>query len=131
MFLPPLSFKISLRDTSFHISLDSLGFLISPEWLLNFLWLAYSNMCGENVSIYGIHIPRKCIESMHFYSCPSPLLKTRGRSFWKSFSPERKGWGKLWFALSKFNQKIWRWLETLVYLHWWLYSFVNNIYQIV
>ena len=23
-------------------------------------------MCGENFSVYGVHIPR---ESMHFYSC--------------------------------------------------------------
>ena len=28
--------------------------------------------------IYGVHIPRKCIDSRHFYSCPSPL-KTRPR----------------------------------------------------
>ena len=26
-------------------------------------------------SIYGVHIPRKCIEFMYFYSCPSPPLK--------------------------------------------------------
>ena len=35
--LPPLSFKISLKNTSFHISLYSLGFYHSPESLLNFL----------------------------------------------------------------------------------------------
>ena len=45
-------------------------------------------MCGK---IYGVHIPRKCIESMHFYSCPSPPLKTPGRVFWKSISPKTKG----------------------------------------
>ena len=33
-------------------------------------------MCGKNFQIYGVHIPRKCIDSRHFYSCPSPL-KTR------------------------------------------------------
>ena len=41
-------------DTSFHISISSLGFYLSPECLLNFL----SNF----------YVPR--------YSCPSPL-KTR------------------------------------------------------
>ena len=40
-------------------------------------------MCGEIFSIYGIHIPRKCIESMHFYSCFNPPLKTSGRIFLK------------------------------------------------
>ena len=33
-------------------------------------------MCGKNFQIYRVHIPRKCIESRHFCSRPSPL-KTR------------------------------------------------------
>ena len=52
--------------------------------LKNTCWSA--NMCGKHFSIYGVHIPRKCIESVHFYSCPSPPLKTPGRIFWKSVS---------------------------------------------
>ena len=86
----PLSFKISLKGTSFHVSLNSLGFYLSPECLLNFFWLVYSIMRGKNFSIHGVHIPRKCIESMHFYSCSSPPLKTPGRVFWKSVSPKTK-----------------------------------------
>ena len=82
--------KISPRDTSFHISWISLGFYISPECLLNFLWLVYSTMCRKIFSIYGIHILRKCIESMHFYSCPSPPLKIPGSFFWKSVFPKTK-----------------------------------------
>ena len=35
--LPPLSFKISLKDASFHISINSLGLYLSPECFLNFL----------------------------------------------------------------------------------------------
>ena len=89
--LPPLPFKISLMDTSFHISLNFLGFYLSPGCLLNFLWLVYSTMCEIIFSIYGVHIPRKCIESMHFYSYLSPPLKTPGRIFWKSVSPKTKG----------------------------------------
>ena len=50
-------------------------------------------MCRKNFSIYGVHIPRKCIESMYFYSCPSPPLKTPGRIFWKSVSLKTK-WGE-------------------------------------
>ena len=33
----------------------------------------YSTKDGTNFQIYGIHIPRKCTDSRHFYSCPSPL----------------------------------------------------------
>ena len=71
MFLPPFSFKISIRDTSFHISLNSLG-LYLLECLLN-LW------CSHSPKIYSIY---------HFYSCPSAPLKTLGRIFWKSVSPK-------------------------------------------
>ena len=40
--------------------------------------------------------------------------------------PKTKGWRKLWFALLKFSQKIWRWLETLVYLYFaWFVIFLN------
>ena len=80
-----LSFKTIYRDTSFHIS--SYFF---PECLLSFLWLVYSNMCGEKFSIYGVHIPRKCKEYTHFYSCLSPPFKTPDRIFWKSVSPKTK-----------------------------------------
>ena len=41
-------------------------------------------MCGKKFSIYDVHILRKCIESIHFYSCPSFPLKTPGRIFWES-----------------------------------------------
>ena len=34
---------------------------------------------------------KKCIESTHFYSCPSHPLKTPGRIFWKSVSSKTKG----------------------------------------
>ena len=48
----------------------------------------------HHFSIYGVHIPRKCIESMYFYSCPSPPLKTPGRSFYKSvFFQDQRGEG--------------------------------------
>ena len=33
----------------------------------------------------------KCIEYMHFYSCPSFTLKTPGTTFRKSISPKTKG----------------------------------------
>ena len=49
---------------------------------------------GEIFLIYGVRIPRKCIESMHFYSCPCPPLKTPGRIFLKvCFLQNRRGSG--------------------------------------
>ena len=86
--------------------------------------LLYSNRCGKNFQIYGVHIPRKCIDLRRFYSCPSPL-RTRPQVlaitpqaegnyslpkaafFRKSVSSNsRKGWRELSFALSKSSQKI-------------------------
>ena len=71
--LPLLSVKISFNDTSFHISTNCLWdfiFLsrIFVEFSLKFL---YFSMCGENFQIYGVHIPRQCVDLRHFYSCPS------------------------------------------------------------
>ena len=43
-------------------------------------------VCGKLFSIYGVHIPRKFIKYMHFYSCLSPPVKTPGRVFGKSVS---------------------------------------------
>ena len=94
-FLPPLSFTISLRVTSFHISLNSSGFLS----LQNACLIIYSNMYGKNFSIYGVHIPIKCIESLHFYSCPSPPPTCHSKlhvEFFENLFPSRwKGWTKL------------------------------------
>ena len=76
--------------------------------------LLYSNRCGKNFQIYGVHIPRKCIDLMHFYSSPSPphlklaskflsshpinrrkLHIPSGCILSKIWFPERKGWRKL------------------------------------
>ena len=50
---------------------------------------------------YGVHITRKCIESMYFDSYPSSPLKTPGRIFWKSFSPKQKGMKKTMICFIK------------------------------
>ena len=36
----------------------------------------YSTIVGKDSEIYGVHIPRKCIESGHFYLCPPSPFKT-------------------------------------------------------
>ena len=65
--LPLLPFKIRLNYTSCHISLNSLGFYLSPEMFVEFFLTCIFHHVWEKFSIYGVHIPRKCIESMHFF----------------------------------------------------------------
>ena len=43
------------------------------EFSLNFV---YPITCEKNVQVYGVHSPRKHIESRHFHSCPPSPLKT-------------------------------------------------------
>ena len=89
--LPPLSFKINLNDTSFHI-LNSLGFYLISRMLVDFsLIFVYSTICRKRFSVYDVQIPRKCTESMHFYLCPTSPLKTPGKMFRKSFPTKTKG----------------------------------------
>ena len=48
LLLPPSSFRISLKDTSFYISINSLGFYyLLPEWFLNFLSDFYIPPCRK------------------------------------------------------------------------------------
>ena len=151
-WLLPLSFKIRLRDIFFHISIYPLRLDLSPKFFLNFLSNFDIPPCVGNFQIYAGHISRKRIASRHFYACPSPLkirlqvlvitlYAEANYSFPKAaFSPNsRDGWSKLWFALSKFSQKIRRQLETLGFLYFvWLaifssvmaLQFVNNIHHI-
>ena len=121
-------FKISLKNTSFHILINSLVLYLSPECLLNFLWNLFV-ILEKNFQIYSIRTARKWIESEHFYPWALPQSKHSPKFshplqaeenysfpqavfFQKSISPDRrKGWRKLWFALSKVNQKIWRWRD--------------------
>ena len=80
--------------------------------------------------------PRSC----HHTTGRRKSLIPQGSIFRNSVSTSsRKGWRKLWLALLKYSQKIWRWFGALVFYilyHLqlfqmrWLYSFVNNVYYI-
>ena len=95
-----------LKDTSFYISLNSLGFYVSGM-LAEFSLTSMFQYVWEKLSIYGVHIPRKSLNLCLFIH----------DHFENQFPPRQKGWMKLWFVLSKFNQKIWRWIGTLVCFH--------------
>ena len=72
-------FTISLKDRSFHISINnlmrytSLSLFLSRLLIQISLKLLYSTMCEKCVQFYGVHIRGKCIDSRHLYSCFSPL----------------------------------------------------------
>ena len=57
----------------------------------------------------------------------SQCYNSTGRIFWKpvSFLQDERGGGN-YVALSKLDQKMWRWLRTLVYLYLvWFVIFLN------
>ena len=119
----------TLADFQICISvpLNSLGFYLSPECLLNFLWIIYS-LCMGNVFQFMVFTLENVLNLCIFSHAPVPHSKLQVQIFEFSPSANNKGWGKLWFALSKFNQKIWRWLGTLVYLYFvWFIFFLNVI----
>ena len=104
--LRPLSFKISLKDRSFHISLNSLGLYLSSECLLNL----YIPPClGKNFKFMVFAFLEKTLNLGIFTHAPVHHSELQAEVFENLFL-QRKGCRKLWFALSKFNQKIWRWL---------------------
>ena len=101
---------------------------LSPSRMLLLFSLTFSlSWLGKNINIYGADIPRRCIESRHFYPCAPPQLKFTPKFFWSpcpqtikiywfssgsvffenNFLPNsRKRWSKIWFALLKFSGKI-------------------------
>ena len=94
----------------------------------------------EKFSIYGVHIPRKSIESapppqsklspkfLSSHPRQKEITHSLRQYFFKNLFPPtgRKECRKLWFAFSEFNQEIWRWLETLGYLYFvWFVIFSN------
>ena len=150
---------ISLKDISFHISLNSLGLYLSPEFLLNFFSNFYIPPCLrkifkfmefifiENALIWGIFTQ----PLSHSKLAPTFLSSRPGQKeithsprqhSSKIFFPEQhKRVEETIFALSKLSQKMWRWLGTLGFLYfawfvlffqmWWFSSIANNIYHIV
>ena len=120
-----MSFKSNLKDISFHISINSLGFYLFPQYLLNFLSNLYIPPCEEWIQAFLLLSPSSSLKTL-----PQVLIITlqveenypflQAAFFRKFVSPNiRKEWRKLWFTLSEFNEKIRRWLRTWDYLHFY------------
>ena len=140
-----MSFKISLKDKSFHISRNSIGLYLSPECLLNFLGNFYIPPCVGKVFKFMefTFLENALIEAFLFMPHPTQNLSPRschhaiGRRkllippasiLSKIYFPQQHhGWRKLWFALSKFSQKTWRWLGTLDFLYFVWFTIFSNV----
>ena len=139
-----MSFKISLKDTSFHISINSLGLYFSAEcwcWIFSQTCIFYH--VWENFQIYRVHIPRKCIKPRHFYSCRPLLSLTHTNSprhfFLKICFPQHHkgveetmiGFIRIQSEEMKMNQNtrlFMLWMICIFFQMWWLYSFVNKLW---
>ena len=100
-FLLHLSFKISLRDTSFHISLNCLAFYI----------------CRILVEFSNLHIPT-CVRNFFQFMMFTFLENALNLCIFTHTM--------ICSPILKFSQKIWRWLGTLIYLHFvWFVIFLN------
>ena len=118
VLISPFCFKINLKVTSFYIFLNFLEFYLSPECLLNFPWLIYSPICGKSFQFMVFTFLENAFNPCIFTHVSFSYSKLQVEFFENVFPPRQKGWSKLWFSLSKFNQKICRWLGILVWKTW-------------
>ena len=84
--LPPLSFKISLKGTSFDISLNSLEFYLSPKCSLNFLWLV-SPCVGKKFQFMAFTFLENAMILCIFTYAPVPHSKLQVEFFENLFPP--------------------------------------------
>ena len=90
--LPPLSLKISVRGTSFHISLIFWGFYLSQECLLNCLWLVYSTCIFQ-----FIVFTRQKMHSIYtFLLMPQSSTQNSRQNFLRICFPQDKRSGELY-----------------------------------
>ena len=95
-----LSFKISLKDTSFRISLNSLRFYLSSEFLLN---LCIPPCVGKLFQFMVFTFLENALNLCFFTHALVLHSKLQAGFFKNMFPPRRKGWRKLWFAFLNFN----------------------------
>ena len=116
-FVYHLCLSILASGISSPYFLNSLGFHLSPECLFNFLWLVYSTICGKNFQFMVLTLENElnlCI----FTHAPVIHSKLQVQFFENLFPPRAKSKGvEDNYALLRFDQKIWKWHGTLVYLY--------------
>ena len=72
--------------------------------------VCFSNLCippcvGKTFKIYCVRIPRKCIESRHFYSYPLPTQNSRQNFLKICFPQQKKGMEKTTLCFIKIQSE--------------------------
>ena len=112
----PCTSRVTSRIHFFHIPLNYLGFYLSQFVelsLTGIFHLVLETFFQFMVLTFLENALNLCI----FTHTLVPDSKLQVELFENLFPPIRNRWGKLRFALSKFNHKIWRWLGTLACLY--------------
>ena len=118
-----------------------------PRMLVEFFSNLYIPSCAGKVLKFMVSTFLENALNLHFYSCPSlptqssppnschhtlgrgELLIPPGSIYFENcFPQQQKEVDNLWFALLKFNQKIWRWLRTLGYLYFAWFLIFSNLF---
>ena len=104
-------------------SLNSISFR-NACWIFSELYIP---ICvGKHFRFMVLTFVENALNLSIFTHAPVPHSKLQVESFENLLPTRWKGSRKLWFDLLKFNEKIWRWLGTLVYLHLaWFVIFLN------
>ena len=90
--------------------------------------LVYSTKWGKFFQFIVFIFVENALNLWIFIHALVPYSKLQAGFFENLFPPRRMGWRELWFSLTKFNQKIWRWLGTLGYLYFvWFITFLNGM----
>ena len=79
----------------YFFKLRSILSLQNACWILSDFYIP-TRGGGGRFSIYGVHIHRKCVESISFTHVPVPHLKLQVEFFENLFPPRQKEWRKLW-----------------------------------
>ena len=91
-------------------------------------------MYGKILSIYGFHLPWKCIEIESIDCTLAPVSQSKLQvEFFENLFPqdEGKSGGNYDLLYQKFNQKKSRWPETLIYLYFLWFVFFLNVMALV
>ena len=102
-FLRPLSFNITLKDTSFYIFLNSLGFFFLSRMLAQFsLTCIFHHFFESYFNLWCLHFQKMHRIYAFLIILQSSTQKSRYIEFFENlFPPRQKRWRKLWFDLSK------------------------------
>ena len=124
--LPPWS-KIRLNGTSFHVFLNSLGFYLSTDCLLNFLQLLYSTIWGKYFNLWCSHSQKMHWIYVFLLMSQFPTQNSRQNHLKICFPQEKRGGGNYvicFFKIQTENMKM-TWNISFYLYFVWFVIFLN------